>query len=340
MITNNEIDDMLSRPWNETVDFIKNLDGDIAVLGIGGKMGPTLGRMIKRAAEVGEVTKRVVGVSRFSDKTLKKRLESWGIECFPADLLNKEEVKKIPLCKNVIFMAGRKFGESGTECKTWAFNTLLPANVCEHFNSSRIVAFSTGCVYPLWDKHSNGPSEEASTDPLGEYSNSCVGRERIFEYFSMIHQSSCLKLRLNYSVEPRYGIIWELAANIKKGKPISLLMPFVNVIWQGDANNAAILSLTHTTNPPNILNVTGPKLYVKTLAEKIAARMGLTVNFIHEESYTALLSNNSKMMKLLTPNLKNLDEIIDLTVKWVQENGSSNNKNLTHFQVADGKFLD
>ena len=334
-----ELEDFLSIPQKETIEMMKRLEGDIMVLGIGGKMGPTLGWMAIKAIREAGVSKKVYGVSRFSDKNLVPELERRGITCITCDLLNPEEITKLPEIKNIIFMAGRKFGEVGSDYLTWALNTVVPANVVRFFTDSRFVVFSTGSIYNMWSTDSEGPAETDSFTSVGEYANSCVGRERIFEYYSRQNGTKVLLYRLNYAIDLRYGVLYEIGKHVYESSPIDIETGYANVIWQGDANNIAIRSLEKTASPPEILNVTGGKLRITDVARRFGELMGKEPVFTGTEAPTAFLSNNSKMKRFFGEPPTGLDEMIQLTIEWITKGGRSLNKP-THFQTRDGQFLD
>ena len=220
------------------------------ILGIGGKMGPTLGKMAVKAVREAGITKTIYGVSRFSDASLISKLENDGIQCIPCDLLNPDEVAGLPDVKNIIYLAGRKFGLLGTDYLYWAMNTIAPAYVARRFADSNIVVFSTGSIYDLWPVDSNGPTETDTFTSLGEYANSCLGRERICEYYSRENGTNMLLFRLNYAIDLRYGVLYEIGKQVYNGTPVNLEMGYANVIWQGDANNIAVRCLEHAASPP------------------------------------------------------------------------------------------
>src|SRR5215212_1564421 len=264
-----QLEDLLSAPTPAVVESMRRLKGDVLVLGVGGKMGPSLARMLKRASEAANVHRRVIGVSRFSSGGVERQLRQWGISTLPADLLDRESLRRLPDVENVIYMAGMKFGSSGNEPTTWAMNSYLPGMVCERFAHSKIVAFSTGNVYGLVPVKGGGSAEGDFPNPMGDYAMSCLGRERIFQYFSEAMKIPVTLLRLNYAVEARYGVLVDLAQQIAAGKVIDVSMGHVNVIWQGDANAMAIASFEHAAIPPKILNLGGPEvLKIRDVAEE------------------------------------------------------------------------
>jgi nucleoside-diphosphate-sugar epimerase len=334
-----ELEDFLSIPQKKTIEVIQRLAGDFMILGIGGKMGPTLGNMIVKAAKKAGVMKKVYGVSRFSNKDLIDKLEQLGISCITCDLLNPEDVEKLPKVKNIIFMAGRKFGVIGTDFLYWAINTIAPVHAARHFHDSNIVVFSTGNIYNLCTSDSTGSSETDSFNTIGEYANSCLGRERIFEYFSRENGTKVLLFRLNYAIDLRYGVLLEIGKQVYEGMPINLEMGYANVIWQGDANNYAIQCLEQCASPPEILNVTGEKIRVKEVASQFGEIMRTKPVFTGEEAPTALLSDNSKMKKLFGEPPTSPEQMIHWTADWIMNNGKTLNKP-THFQTRDGEFLD
>src|SRR5690242_18648842 len=267
------------------------LPGDLMLLGVGGKMGPTLARLAHRAAP----GKRIIGVARFSEAGLRQKLESWGVECIAADLLDRDAIARLPKPANVIFMAGRKFGTTGREDLTWAMNTLVPAMVGEAFRESRIVAFSTGNVYPHVDVLHGGASEATPPDARGAYANSCVGRERMFEYFSRLHGTPGRLIRLNYAIDMRYGVLHDIGQKVMAGQEIDVTAGHANVIWQGDANGMVLQSLAHCTVPIEPLNLSGPEtISVRALAEAFGQRLGKVPRFVGSESTMGWLINSSR----------------------------------------------
>lgn len=266
------VEDFMTAPSAELVADLAATPGDILVLGVGGKMGPTLARMAKRAAP----TKRVMGVARFSEPGVREALEKAGVEPIAADLLDRAALEQLPKAANVVFMAGRKFGAAGNVPLTWAMNVQVPAMVAEVFKASRIVAFSTGCVYPFVPVDSGGATEDvAPVPPSGDYANSCVGRERMFEYFSAQHGTPGRLFRLNYAIDMRYGVLHDLARKLLAGEPIDLAMGHANVIWQGEANDWILRALAHCTAPTTPLNLSGPAFRIRDAAQGLADRLGV-----------------------------------------------------------------
>lgn len=326
-----DLEDELSRPTDADCACLERLDGNILILGASGKMGPSLARLCRRAADAAGKPRRVIAVSR-------REVAEPGVESISCDLLDRDQVARLPECPNVLYLAGRKFGSSGRPDLTWAMNSLVPGFVAGRFRRSRIVVFSTGNVYPLRDPSTGGSRETDAPAPAGEYAQSCLGRERIFEYYSREHGLRCVLFRLNYAVDLRYGVLVDIAKKVYAGEPVDLAVPAFNVIWQRDANSYALRSLELCEAPPKILNITGPEICtVRTAAEFFSARFQRPCRFQGLEGPTALLSDASVGNALLGPPDVSLDGLMNLVAEWVQAGGESLDKP-TRFEVADGSF--
>ncbi len=333
-----ELEERLSRPSPADVAFLRELEGDLLILGVAGKMGPSLARRARRAAEQAGVRKRIVGVARFSNPRVRQELEAAGVETITADLLDDEQLRALPDFPNVIYMAARKFGTTGNEYLTWALNTYLPGRVADRFRRSRIVAFSSGNVYPLVPVLHGGPTEATAPEPVGEYAQSVLGRERMFEYFSARYGTPVALLRLNYAIDLRYGVLADIARKVYERRPVNLAMGMVNVIWQGDANSVALRALGLCQSPPAVLNVTGPEtVSVRSLARKFGERFGVEPVFEGTEAPTALLSDASRCHLLFGYPEVTLEQMIEWVSEWIRSGGVLWDKP-THFEVRDGKF--
>jgi dTDP-4-dehydrorhamnose reductase len=333
-----EIYQRLLKPSNALVADIAKLDGDIIILGVGGKMGPALATLARQAVDIAGIKKNVIGVARFSEPSLRRELEESGIKTYSADLLEEDQLAALPDAPNVLYLAGMKFGTTGKESLTWAMNSYLPGRVAEKYKHSKIVAFSTGNVYPFTTLASGGPTEQHAVDPVGEYAQSCLGRERVFQYFSTKNQTPVLIYRLNYANDVSYGVLVDIARAVKERKPIDLRMGHVNIIWQGDANEMAIRSLHHCSVPAKILNIAGPDICsVRTLAEEFGSLFNEKPIFVNEEQSTALLSNAKESYRLFGEPNVHLSDMIALIARWVAEGLKTLHKP-THFQERQGKF--
>jgi nucleoside-diphosphate-sugar epimerase len=339
MIENEEqLEEALSRPTAADVDAMRSLAGDLMLLGVGGKMGPSLARLARRACDEAGVSRRILGVSRFSEAGLRESLQSSGIETLPCDLSDREALAGLPECPNVIFMTGRKFGSTGQEWLTWAMNVLVPALAAERFRRSRFVVFSSGNVYPLTRPEHGGPTEDDATDPVGEYAQSALGRERMFQYFSEKYGTRTVILRLNYAIDLRYGVLRDIAEKVYRSAPVDLSMGVANVIWQRDANSVALRALAHVQTPPLVLNLTGPEMIsVRQVARRFGRIFGVEPVFTGTEAPTALLSNASRCHGLFGYPSVPVDQMIEWVAHWVRTGGRSLGKP-THFEQRDGKF--
>ncbi|MBB5436574.1 nucleoside-diphosphate-sugar epimerase [Pedobacter sp. AK017] len=333
-----QLEQELLKPSDRLIADLRKIEGDIMLLGVGGKMGPSMAKLAKLAIDEGGLKKRIIGVSRFSDTAAREDLEAAGIETISADLLNEDDLAALPDAANIIYLAGTKFGTTGKEAFTWAMNAYLPGRVAERFKGSNIVVFSTGNVYPFTPVTSGGLSEDHPVAPVGEYGQSCLGRERIFQHFSEKNNTPVLIYRLNYAIDLRYGVLLEIAKAVNEGRAIDLTTGNVNVIWQGDANEIAIRSLLHCSTPAKVLNVTGPEtLSVKWLAEQFGLLMNKQALFENEVQPTALLNNASEAHKLFGYPRVTIREMLEMTVSWLQGGGKISNKP-THFQERKGQF--
>lgn len=333
-----QLEDLLSEPTEGVVRTLSSLDGDILILGVAGKMGPTLARMAKRASVAAGVKRRVIGASRFSSPSLENKLQSWGVETVRCDLLYPALLAKLPDAANVVFMAGMKFGCTGQEWLTWAINSYLPGLVADRYRDSRIAVFSTGNVYGLSPVARGGSREGDVLNPSGEYAMSCVGRERIFEHFSRANQTKMTFLRLNYASELRYGVLLDIAQRVHAGQPVSLSMGYLNTIWQADASAMSLESLRCASSPPNVINLTGPDLLsVRSVAEEFGKKFGKPVRFEGTESSDALLSNAAKSYELFGSPRVSARQVINWIAEWVRSGGTTLAKP-THFEERAGHF--
>jgi nucleoside-diphosphate-sugar epimerase len=333
-----ELEQLLARPSEEDIVAMAALEGDVLILGAGGKMGPSLAKLARQAADAAEVKKRIIAVARFSETNVAADLNASGIETIACDLLDPGALDRLPDVPNIIFMAARKFGTSGSEYLTWAMNTYLPGLVAERYRESRIVAFSSGNVYGLEPVASEGSTESSQVAPAGEYAQSVLGRERMFEYGSSRWKTNVALLRLNYAVDLRYGVLVDIAVSVFEERPIDLRMGMVNVIWQGDANSMCLRSFAHCQSPPRVLNIVGPeKLAVREIAREFGERFQKIPNFSGEETGTALLNNAAEAHRIFGYPKVTAAQMIDWVADWIMSGGRLLNKP-THFQTRDGKY--
>ena len=328
----------LLQPSDTLISDFAKLDGDILILGVGGKMGPAMAKLTRQAAHIAGVNKKIIGVSRFSEPGLQDELNQSGIETIAADLLNEEQLQSLPDADNVLYLAGTKFGTTGKESFTWAMNSYLPGRVAQKYKNSRIVVFSTGNVYHLTPVFMGGADETYTPQPIGEYAQSCLGRERMFQFYSAKNNTSILIFRLNYANDVTYGVLLEIAKSVKERRAIDLNMGHVNVIWQGDANEMALRAFHHCAVPSKILNIAGPEtISLRWLAKEFGKIFGEDPQFINHEQDTALLSNAAESYKIFGYPKVPLKEMIQLIASWINEGGKMINKP-THFQERAGQF--
>lgn len=333
-----ELEERLSRPLPKLVKDMAELDGDLLILGVGGKMGPTLAMMARRAVVQAKSDKRVIGVARFSDPAVREKLDRAGIETIRCDLMAEGALDALPDVRNVVYMVGHKFGTTGQEALTWALNAFLPGLVAQRFRHARIVLFSSGNVYPLTPVAWGGPTEVVAPAPVGEYAQSVLGRERIFEFYARRFEIPSVLFRLNYAVETRYGVLLDIARKVWVGEPIDLSMGHVNVIWQGDANAFALRALHLVEVPPRPLNVTGPEtVSVRAAAERFGELLDRRPILRGTEQAEALLSNAGQTFKLLGYPSVALDQVIEWVAQWVIDGGAVLGKP-TKYAVRDGRF--
>lgn len=339
MITTEEqLESLLSAPSAADIDALRPLEGPLLILGAAGKMGPSLAHRARRALDAAGNRAEVIAVSRFSDAAVRQKLETWSIRTIECDLLEPGALERLPDAPNIIFMAARKFGSTDNPSLTWAINTYLPGLVAHRWRQSRIVAFSSGNVYPFVPVSSGGATEQTPPGPVGEYAQSVLGRERMFEYVSRQYGTPVALLRLNYAVELRYGVLVDIALKVRNRQPVDLNMGHVNVIWQGDANSVALRCLQRASSPPFVLNVTGPEtLRVRDLAREFGRRFGVEPHFVGAEHPTALLNNASFCHRLFgMPSLRPQD-LIEFTAAWILRGGAVLDRP-THFEMREGKF--
>jgi nucleoside-diphosphate-sugar epimerase len=332
-----DIDRQLYEPSETVVAELAELPGDLLLLGAGGKLGLSLARMARLAADRGR-DRRVIGVSRFADASRREEFTTLGIEIITADLTEERALAALPDAENVIYLVGRKFGTQSEPGSTWALNSYLPGRVAQRFRDSRIVAFSTGNVYPLRPPFSGGADETTEPDPVGEYAQSCLGRERILQHFSVNQATPMAILRLNYAIDLRYGVLRDIASKVWSGEPIDVTMGCVNVIWQGDVNAITLRSLHHCACPPDVLNVTGPEtVSIRWLANQFGERFGKEPVIVGDEAPTALLSNAARCADRFGYPSVPLSRMIDWTVQWISAGGPALGKP-THFEQRVGSF--
>ncbi len=333
-----ELELLLTTPSPRLIQDVASIDGDILVLGAGGKMGPSLCGLAAQAMRAAGTQSRVVAVSRFSDAAVRGDLESRGVRTVVADLLDDEQLSGLPDAPNIIYMAGRKFGTLGQEHHTWAMNAYVPARVGRRYRHARIVVFSSGNLYPFVDPGSGGVTEATAPAPVGEYAQSCLARERAFEHVSSVHGTHVAIFRLNYAVDMRYGVLSDIGRTLMRREPVSLAVPAFNAVWQGDANEYAIRALGYCASPPTVLNATGPEtISVRWAAERLAERLGVEPEFVDAGPQTALVANASVIHSLLGYPLVTLHQMIDWTAAWLAAGGPLWDRP-TKFHIRNGGY--
>ena len=333
-----QLEQLLSEPTEVVVEMMRRLQGDIILLGAAGKIGPSLARMARRASDLAGVSRRVIAASRFSHPNEQAKFQAHGIETIRCDLLDEAAVAQLPSAPNVIYLAGMKFGSAERTATTWAMNACLPAVVCRKYRAGRIVAFSTGAIYGLTKSAGGGSLETDSPQPVGEYAMSCLGRERVFEYFSRAWTVPVALIRLFYACELRYGVLVDLARMILAGDPIDLAMGCFNIIWQGDSNAMTLLAFDHLATPPFVINVTGPEiLSIREVSEAIGHALGRRPKFRGTELETACLGNAALAHRLFGPPRVGAQQLIEWVADWVKRGGENLGKP-THFEVRDGRY--
>lgn len=327
----------LSHPDQGVLDTLATMQGDLLMLGAAGKIGHALTLMAKRGFQTLGMKNRVIAVSRFSAPGSQQQFEDDGITTLRCDLADIPAVEKLPDASDVIYLVGQKFGTTGNTGLTWLLNTFVPGVVARRWKDSRIAVYSSGNVYPFTPVESDGPDESVAPDPIGEYAQSVLGRERIFEYFSRANGTKVVTIRLNYANEPRYGVIIDLAKRLQAGEVIDLAQGYVNIVWQGDCNRVTIKSLGIADSPPRLLNLAGPKISVEALCRKIAAGLGVEPKFSGSPAANALLSDSRYCWETFGPQTRTIDEMVDLACQWIHQGKEVWNKP-THFEARDGKF--
>jgi nucleoside-diphosphate-sugar epimerase len=329
-----QLDELLSRPLPALVAFMKKLEGDIMIIGAAGKVGPTIALMAKRAVDAAGVKKRVIAV----DKADLSALKAQGIETINCDLLDLDAVKTLPQVANIYYLVGRKFGSDGQEHLTWAINVMVAHNVAQTFTKSRIAAFSTGCVYPVVDLRSGGSTEEMTPDPIGEYTMSCLGRERMFDFYSRSAGERVVQCRLNYALELRYGVLVDIATKVWQGEPVNVTTGYANGIWQGDACNQILQSIALAASPMVPLNITGPETFsIREVALTFGRMLGKTAIIEGEENGRGYLNNARKANGLFGNPSVPLGLVMEWVAQWIKQGGELLGKS-THFETQNGKY--
>jgi nucleoside-diphosphate-sugar epimerase len=336
--TEMELEELLSTPSAEDIAFFSKLEGDLIIVGVGGKIGPCLAQRAGRAAQAAGAKIRIFGTDVHCEDLDADLMEAAGVEILCVNLLDPSDFATLPDASNVIFLAGRKFGSTGQESLTWAMNVYVPALIAERYRNSRIVAFSSGNIYPFLPVITGGATEETAPAPLGDYAQSVLGRERMFEYFSARYGTPVTLLRLNYAVELRYGVLVDIASKVFEGRSVDVAAGAANVIWQGDVNSIALRCLAHCQSPPFILNLTGPEtLSIRAVAQRFGEIFGKEPILEGQEASTALLNNAARCFRLFGYPSVPAGQMMDWIAHWIRSGGTNLGKP-THFETRDGKF--
>jgi dTDP-4-dehydrorhamnose reductase len=329
-----QLEEFMSRPSESLVEYFKSLKGDVMIIGAGGKIGPTMAMLARKAADKAGVQTKVYAV----DVNPLNILDGKGIETLQCDLLDRKAVGQLPRVDNIVFMAGRKFGSTGSEWLTWAMNVMVPHNVAEVCTHSRIAVFSTGCVYPVVDVYTGGSVETDAPCPIGEYAMSCLGRERVFDYYAAEKGTKVVQIRLNYALELRYGVLVDIGTKVYNEKPVDVTTGFMNGIWQGDCCDQVLRSFDYAASPSAVLNITGPELVsVRWIANRFGQLFGKEATTVGQENGKAYLSNASKANSLFGNPSAPIGKIIEWIADWIQRGGDTLGKP-THFESQDGKY--
>jgi len=335
--TEPELDDLLSTPTDAAVEAMRNLDGDVLILGASGKMGPSLARLARRASEAAGIRRRVIGAGRFSRPGIRPLLDRAGVETIACDLLVDSGLDTLPEVDNVLYLVGQKFGTAVEPTRTWATNAYLSGAAMQRFPVARWVVLSTGNVYALSPAEGAGATETDSVGPVGDYALSALAREHIVEFFSRHNHTSAAVLRLNYAIELRYGVLRDIADRVYRGEPLDLSMGWVNLIWQRDANARILGALAHAATPPVVLNLTGTKVGIRDIAQRFGKIWGIEPRFTGTESDTALLSDPARSYRLFGPPGVSIEQMIEWVAGWVAVGGASLERP-THFEERHGQF--
>lgn len=333
-----ELLEMVTRPSPRLIKDVKRLEGDIMILGAGGKVGPSLAIMARRACDAAGLQKRILAVSKFDYPDAPESMRQWGVEVLEADLFDPAQLAALPNVKNIIFMVGRKFGTTGSQELTWAVNVLLPAKICERFPDASIVSFSTGNIYGDRPTLCGGSAETDEPNPDGEYGQTCLGRERVFTHYAKVNGTRSLMFRLNYAIDLRYGVLYDIAKSVWNGTSVKLGRSVFNCVWQGDVCEYAIRSLLHVGAPPELLNVTGPEtVSTRWAAERFGELLGRVPVYEGEERDCGVFSNSAKLMGLMGYPSVPLEQMMAWQAEWIRKGGVTISAP-THFDTTDGKY--